>query len=345
MAEKFCIFCGQKPENKNMEHVIPQWLIRLTGREKKDVFENFPASHKHLTFMQYKFPACEKCNSEYSDLESQVRSIMINVLDDKPISGTEASLLLDWFDKVRVGIWLAEMCYDPELKRQVHPNFYINSRVGKFDRMLSIQKIQIMPAGAKGIYFTGQKSPLFHYFPSVFGMLINDHYFTNISTVDLVAPRLGFHHLCKPQMVNPFKPELLCSLEPGRHRIINPVIKQFIPNKESITFYQPILKDETGKSFMAYDEYAMKHCYDIDAGLGGVFVQKGNIGNTHYMEKDDKVGTRLKPVPAFDYSINVLKLQRDIYEKTIGKTGEANRQAATTDMIIKLYEQGRFHLF
>ena len=25
----------KKPEDKNLEHVIPQWLIRLTGRERK----------------------------------------------------------------------------------------------------------------------------------------------------------------------------------------------------------------------------------------------------------------------------------------------------------------------
>ena len=105
MAEKFCIFCGKKPENKNMEHVIPQWLIKLTGREKKDVFENFPVSHKHLTFMQYKFPACEKCNSEYSDLESKVRPVVVAILEGKPISGEQISLLLDWFDKVCVGVW------------------------------------------------------------------------------------------------------------------------------------------------------------------------------------------------------------------------------------------------
>jgi hypothetical protein len=33
--DKFCVFCGESPENKNKEHVIPQWLIRMTGYSKR----------------------------------------------------------------------------------------------------------------------------------------------------------------------------------------------------------------------------------------------------------------------------------------------------------------------
>ena len=28
---KFCVFCGNKPENKTKEHIIPRWLIEKTG--------------------------------------------------------------------------------------------------------------------------------------------------------------------------------------------------------------------------------------------------------------------------------------------------------------------------
>jgi len=29
--DKFCIFCGDKPQSKNLEHIIPQWLLKMTG--------------------------------------------------------------------------------------------------------------------------------------------------------------------------------------------------------------------------------------------------------------------------------------------------------------------------
>ena len=37
MLSKVCIFCGNPPSGKNKEHVIPQWLIRATGKPCNDV--------------------------------------------------------------------------------------------------------------------------------------------------------------------------------------------------------------------------------------------------------------------------------------------------------------------
>jgi hypothetical protein len=33
--DKICVFCGEKPKSRNSEHVIPQWLIELTGNPKR----------------------------------------------------------------------------------------------------------------------------------------------------------------------------------------------------------------------------------------------------------------------------------------------------------------------
>jgi hypothetical protein len=30
MAE-VCVFCGERPQSKTKEHVIPKWLIEMTG--------------------------------------------------------------------------------------------------------------------------------------------------------------------------------------------------------------------------------------------------------------------------------------------------------------------------
>jgi hypothetical protein len=35
-VNKVCVFCGEKPTNKTKEHIIPEWLIELTGDINRD---------------------------------------------------------------------------------------------------------------------------------------------------------------------------------------------------------------------------------------------------------------------------------------------------------------------
>ena len=130
MSEKFCIFCGEKPKDKNQEHVVPQWLIHMTKREKGDVFSLYPDAKMHLPFMRFTFPACTECNSKYSRMEAMVKPVLERVLSGQSISGADASLLMDWFDKVRIGLWLSNMYYNPKLKQAIgYLIFIISSAV------------------------------------------------------------------------------------------------------------------------------------------------------------------------------------------------------------------------
>ena len=54
---KFCVFCGKKPENKNKEHIIPQWLIKLTGdpNRKINLGVDFTAFRKNGEFKLREF--------------------------------------------------------------------------------------------------------------------------------------------------------------------------------------------------------------------------------------------------------------------------------------------------
>jgi hypothetical protein len=45
--------------------------------------------------------------------------------------------LLDWFDKVRISLWLA-MQFQNKGNFNFEPKYFINSRVGLKDRMLAI---------------------------------------------------------------------------------------------------------------------------------------------------------------------------------------------------------------
>ena len=61
---KYCVFCGAVPEKKNKEHVVPKWLIKLTGNPKREAYfgfeKNIETEVKTRTFAfdQFSFPAC-----------------------------------------------------------------------------------------------------------------------------------------------------------------------------------------------------------------------------------------------------------------------------------------------
>lgn len=78
-----CIFCGEPPDNKTKEHVIPKWLIELTGDPKRIWKlgvrygeEDKRKRERKFAADQFQFPACEACNSAYSELEGRAKSYM-----------------------------------------------------------------------------------------------------------------------------------------------------------------------------------------------------------------------------------------------------------------------------
>ncbi|WP_455289434.1 hypothetical protein [Vibrio parahaemolyticus] len=49
--KKYCVFCGEEPQNKNKEHVLPQWLLKMTGAPKRVVnFGYNYANEKEIKF-------------------------------------------------------------------------------------------------------------------------------------------------------------------------------------------------------------------------------------------------------------------------------------------------------
>lgn len=141
--KKVCIFCGEKPTNKNKEHVIPQWLIDLTGDKKRpfSLFLYDPekgySKNENTPFNQFVFPACEKCNSNYSTLEGDASIVVRSILNGSELNSNDFLILLDWLDKVRVGMWLA-IRYRDNNAFNVDPNFYITQRIRRSDRLVNI---------------------------------------------------------------------------------------------------------------------------------------------------------------------------------------------------------------
>ena len=92
MVERFCVFCGAKPNKKSREHIIPQWLIELTGDpQRQAVFGPFldertrELTYRNFAFDQFAFPACEECNLKLSGLEAETKEVMLK-LSEEPYS-------------------------------------------------------------------------------------------------------------------------------------------------------------------------------------------------------------------------------------------------------------------
>jgi hypothetical protein len=108
-----CVFCGENPQSKNKEHILPQWLLRLTGDPNREALLGADFQHyirtgelkqRKFAFSSFCFPACESCNTFYAKLEARVKPVIIKTINNQDLEFSEIIDLLDWFDKVRIGL-------------------------------------------------------------------------------------------------------------------------------------------------------------------------------------------------------------------------------------------------
>ena len=278
MAQK-CVFCGGVPQNKNKEHVIPQWLSKYLDSYKKPCVLTY-VTDKQIPYCGLTFPACEKCNTNDAKLEGEAKKIIEKMMAGTSVTGLEINILLDWFDKIRTGLWLGELMLSKS-QDDVVPNYYINDRIALKDRMLIIERIDGI---GNGLELTGANTTVFKYAPCVFQILFNDIVITSASTSGLVSNKLGFPYIGKTQEAN--YSQQCAELFAGRNKTTHPVVMNIDATNKTIV-YQPIFKE----IFVPKNHdvpYVHQHSYDYDAGLGGIFVQRNN-NQIRYLGKEDKV--------------------------------------------------------
>ena len=278
MAQK-CVFCGGTPQNKNKEHVIPQWLSKYLDSYKK-ICDLTHVTDRQIPYCGLTFPACEKCNTRDAQLEAEAKSIIEKMMAGTSVTGLEINTLLDWFDKLRTGLWLGELMLS-KTQEEVDPNYYINDRMGQKDRMLIIERIDGI---GNGLGLVGANTTVFKYAPCVFQILFNDIVITSASTTGLVSNKLGFPYLGKAQDAN--YRQQCAKLFAGRNKTTHPVVMNIDATNKTIV-YQPIFK-EIFDSKKHDVPYVHRHSYDYDARLGGIFVQRNN-NQIRYLDKEDKV--------------------------------------------------------
>jgi hypothetical protein len=318
---KYCVFCGGKPNRKTKEHVIPLWLIALTGNPKRKVnlgmiktTDGKTSTQREYSFDSFTFPACGKCNQNYSDLERKTKSIVEKILRDENITTNEANVLLDWFDKVRVGLWLGYHQLDKNIA-EVSPTFHIATRIGQYDRVLFVAKSD---SSKSKLNFGGADTLSFAFTPSAFTLIINNYYFTNISYYFLFSRRIGFPY---PKTIKVLPEERSDSgvevhISEGQERIMQPLIR-FPVGLRCIEIYQPMFKggliDGQIKDYCG--DYVEANSLDFSNGAGAIFRVEGGV-LTKYLNNEE---ISLSPIYAykdevvfFKSAINVLKWQNHL---------------------------------
>ncbi len=276
---KFCIFCGNEPASRTLEHVIPRWLVELTGDPNRParfgpVWDDSTKRFETRTyaFDQFIFPACGRCNRAYSELEARTQSAVSRMLRHDTLSAQDLETLLTWLDKVRIGLWLG-MYY---LRRQVsdiEPHTFISSRLSTSDRCVLIYRATTSPSG---VFLLGLETLAFQYLPCCFGLIINHIGLFNISADFLLARRLGLPY---PTRVSWRQwPEVAYEIHQGRMRSSLPLITKRFDSRCS-QVYQPIFTRALNSAANFYDNHHARALADPNRpGFGRVFhVQDGPL--------------------------------------------------------------------
>ncbi|WP_419174799.1 hypothetical protein [Desulfosediminicola sp.] len=274
--EKFCVFCGEKPQSKNLEHIIPHWLIRMTGDPKRKInlgldWNKKDTPQRMYPYDQFKFPSCENCNTKFGRLESKVKPIVEKLVNAESITNDEVSYFLDWLDKVRVGLWLAYLYLDKNMS-SIRPRYHITKRTGLYDRMVAVYKCK---DSLEGVGFIGANTPSFQYSPTCFTLVINKYHFFNISRVFLFSGRLGFPYATRI-IDHPDKHKSEVEVVGGRERVMYPIIRKSI--KTGCTqLYQPMFsRDELPEDLIHEHystDYVQNNSLNWENGVGDVFIQ------------------------------------------------------------------------
>lgn len=303
---KYCIFCGKKPKEKSREHIIPQWLIELTGNPKRDAFFGLnklgkaKGENRKYPFKHFTFPACVSCNTKYGKLEAAVKPILLNILEDKSVSSEDMSLFLDWIDKVRVGLWLGMQQLDKNYLN-VDVNFHIEKRIGQYDRVLIIQKTN---SDNSRINFGAIDTPAFSFTPSVFTFSVNNFNFISVSFTYLFSRRIGFPYPSE-MVLSPDSDEQSVTFVNGRKRVMRPLIKRAI-QQNGVIIYQPQFRNGmcSGEGLEEYNcDYVKAHSLNYEIGDGNIFCERN--GELTEYEKGSTI-TPLKNLPVHDdYKLSI----------------------------------------
>lgn len=238
---RLCVFCGQGATEKTREHVVPFWLLEMTGDPKRVVTfgQDFKRGKQPIRYAWSSFvaPACAHCNNKFSDLEGRVKT-SIEILQRREALSVAAYIeLLDWLDKVRIGVWLTRHMIENH-PVEITPHFYISARIAAKDRMVAVY---VFEGDNRGINLLGSDSLIFNHMPSFLGLRINNILLLNISSDFFCSKGCGLPHPTSMKMIREGPSDGQLQLEGVGYaeKVSNPITNIEI-FKPVVWLYQPI---------------------------------------------------------------------------------------------------------
>jgi len=255
-ATRICIFCGRPPSDKDNEHPLPMWLLRLTGDPNRVVRHGAKWSTGKAFEFSYdslKFPSCAACNRGYSTLEGNAKDVVERICRYEAVEPAGYVTLLDWLDKVRIGLWLGHKYLQGNPSA---PTFTIDSRIGTKDRMVAVY---VFHGHAPGLNTFGVETPLFQHQPSVFALRVNTILFLNAS----------WDWMCASRCAYPFPRSRTLDLDVGAvvagdyrcsSRIVHPIMSGL--HKPTVLLFQPILQGDMDALRELVSRECLQRCLD-----------------------------------------------------------------------------------
>jgi hypothetical protein len=242
---RVCIFCGRPPTGKSREHIIPRWLIEQTGDPRRiillwpftsqSVIKGRSDPFKSFSFDSFTFPSCRSCNSTFASLEGRAKPLLQALFAAQALSASDFDTILDWFDKVRVGLWLAFHYFLDRNYWGVQPHFFISDRIGQADRCLVVSRSRDYQPG---IRFAGVNTPAFAHTPSCFSLAVDGWVLLNISYQLLLSKAAGLPY--PSSLLLNADERLQMELEPGKGNLEYPLLP-FTTPPQGILIGQPII--------------------------------------------------------------------------------------------------------
>jgi hypothetical protein len=189
--QRLCVFCGQRPAEKTREHILPEWLLEMTGDPTRTAVMGFnPDTGMPIVFAwsALTMPACDACNNRYSKLEDATKPVVRKILKREMTTASEVDVLLDWLDKVRICIWLHQVILQKRVG-VIDPKLCVDNRIRLKDRMIAVYAL---PGLHNGLNAIGIETLVFQHQPSCFALRINDVVLLNASADYVFAARCGF---------------------------------------------------------------------------------------------------------------------------------------------------------
>lgn len=285
--------------------------MKLTDTENKvmSVGTNWnKGTEIEFNFSSFTFPSCTDCNTNFAKVEALVKPIVEKILSDDFVDSEEILLLLDWFDKVRISLWLGIQYHNKEIFN-IEPKYYINTRLRLKDRMLAVTNCY---DNYKGLRWTGANTLCFITSPTCFTLKVNNVLFTNCSMDNILSEQLGFPYPAFERQ-NPTDEKLTdIMLLEGKERLMGKLFKSqlYSPN---IIVSQPIFK-ATQKLFPSkYDTaYARENSFDYINGEGKLFVTHDGITYPMEIEEEISFASINKKVKRFKLNKPTLEFQIEL---------------------------------